>query len=192
MKIDLTLPISKDMWHAMRQQAIAVDEWERFGHLGTHFDVMDQEFPLEYCERRGRVFDVSHIRDRDIVLADIDVNRIREQDCVLFHTGWLKEKQYGTSEYFHASTTLASELIRWLVDKQVNLIGIDLAGIRPAAEHRDIDSYCAQHGTFIIENLYNLGALVRESASRELTVSTYPLRIHGVTGLPCRVVATLQ
>jgi kynurenine formamidase len=22
------------------------------GHLGTHFDVMDQEFPLEYVERK--------------------------------------------------------------------------------------------------------------------------------------------
>ena len=28
-----------------------------FGHLGTHFDVMNKEFPLEFIEREGIVLD---------------------------------------------------------------------------------------------------------------------------------------
>ena len=36
------------------------------GHLGTHFDVMDREFPLEYVKRKGLVFDVSQVSGRDI------------------------------------------------------------------------------------------------------------------------------
>ena len=28
------------------------------GHLGTHFDVMNREFPLEYIRRQAVVFDV--------------------------------------------------------------------------------------------------------------------------------------
>jgi hypothetical protein len=31
------------------------------GHLGTHFDVMNREFPLEYTRRNGIVFDVSDV-----------------------------------------------------------------------------------------------------------------------------------
>ena len=34
------------------------------GHLGTHFDVMNKEFPLEYTKRRAIVFDVSDVGDR--------------------------------------------------------------------------------------------------------------------------------
>ncbi len=36
------------------------------GHLGTHFDVMNKEFPLEYTRRKAYVFDVSAVRDREI------------------------------------------------------------------------------------------------------------------------------
>jgi len=69
MLIDLTLlvtpPMTRDaegsMTHAL------------FGHLGTHFDIMDQSFPLEYTERAGIVFDVSKITDRDIEISDIDL-----------------------------------------------------------------------------------------------------------------------
>ena len=36
------------------------------GHLGTHFDVMGKEFPLEYTRRKGIIFDVSTVKERDI------------------------------------------------------------------------------------------------------------------------------
>lgn len=38
------------------------------GHIGTHFDVMNKEFPLVYTRRKGIVFDVSSVCDRDIEL----------------------------------------------------------------------------------------------------------------------------
>ena len=36
------------------------------GHLGTHFDVMNKEFPLEYTRRAGIVFDVSSVWNRSV------------------------------------------------------------------------------------------------------------------------------
>lgn len=61
------------------------------GHLGTHFDVMDKEFPLEYTRRDGVVFDVSAIRERDISSADVDLSLVGKEMFVAFCTGFLRK-----------------------------------------------------------------------------------------------------
>lgn len=48
MKIDVTLEITPKMV----QDAQGHDKKSLSGHLGTHFDVMNKEFPLEYTQRR--------------------------------------------------------------------------------------------------------------------------------------------
>ena len=58
MKIDVTLEITPKMV----QDAQGHDKKSLSGHLGTHFDVMNKEFLLEYTQRRGIVFDVSGIK----------------------------------------------------------------------------------------------------------------------------------
>ena len=59
------------------------------GHLGTHFDVMDREFPLEYVKRKGLVFDVSQVSGRDIESGDIFLDRVEAGMFVAFFTGFL-------------------------------------------------------------------------------------------------------
>ena len=46
------------------------------GHFGTHFDVMGKEFPLDYTESNGIIFDVSDINNRDIEVDDIEIDEI--------------------------------------------------------------------------------------------------------------------
>ena len=59
---DLTLKITPEM--AKTAQG---NEKKAFGgHLGTHFDVMNKEFPIEYFRRKAVIFDVSKVNDRDI------------------------------------------------------------------------------------------------------------------------------
>ena len=56
--VDITLPITPEM-----REIAKSDERKGFaGHVGTHFDVMGKEFPLEYSERVGVVFDVSDVQ----------------------------------------------------------------------------------------------------------------------------------
>ena len=57
MLIDITLRITPKMV----EDAQGNEKKAMVGHLGTHFDVMNQEFPLEYITRRGVVFDVDHL-----------------------------------------------------------------------------------------------------------------------------------
>ena len=99
MYYDLTLCISPEM----RKDANGNDRFSLIGHLGTHFDVMDKEFPLEYLHRRAIVFDVSSIRNRDIGAEDIDMSLIQEDMFVGFFTGCAAE--FGYAEFLLLEST---------------------------------------------------------------------------------------
>lgn len=120
MKIDLTLGIGKELLSSTLKKAINEDKaFGSIGHLGTHFDVMDKEFPLDYIKRKGKIFNVSHIRNNEISLNDIDLNEIEENDFIIFYTGYLKETGYGTSEYLKDYPELSKELIDYLINKKL-------------------------------------------------------------------------
>lgn len=157
------------------------------GHLGTHFDVMEQVFPLEYTRREGIVWDVSAVRSRDIDIADIDERALQRGQFVAFYTGYLEEVGYGNKTYFADHPQLSDALITRLLDAGVSIIGIDCAGVRRGAEHTLTDRRCAACGTFVVENLCGLKAVL--DCGGRFTAHTYPLNYSGITGLPCRVLA---
>lgn len=183
MKIDITLKITPKMV----TDAQGNEKKTLVGHLGTHFDVMNKEFPLEYTERDGIVFDVSSITDRDIETNDINLDLIHENMFVGFYTGFIEEVGYGGSVYFKAHPQLSKKLIEALVEKNISIIGIDFAGVRRGAEHTPTDQYCADQGVFIIENLCNLRSVL--AYGMNFKAHTYPMNYAEMTGLPCRVVA---
>lgn len=185
MMIDITLQVTP----AMLQTAWANTSKSLVGHLGTHFDVMDKEFPLKYTELEAVVFDVSSIRDRDIDVSDINLDLVKENMFVAFHTAFINEVEYGTSEYFKTHPQLSNELIEALLDKKISIIGIDAGGIRRSKEHTPADQKCADHDVFVIENLCNLESVL--SKGQSFKAMTYPMRVSGITGLPCRVIAKI-
>lgn len=54
MKIDITLLVTPKMAKEAQENL----KKALTGHLGTHFDVMNKTFPLEYTELEGIVFDI--------------------------------------------------------------------------------------------------------------------------------------
>ena len=74
MLIDITLKITPKMVTSAQGN----EKKALVGHLGTHFDVMNKEFPLEYTERKGFVFDVSNVVGRDIDIVDIEHRSMRK------------------------------------------------------------------------------------------------------------------
>lgn len=183
MLIDITLKITPKMV----TDAQGNEKKALVGHLGTHFDVMNKEFPLEYTERKGIVFDVSNISNRDIELSDIELSKIEKDMFVAFYTGFIEKEEYGSAVYFKEHPQLSDELIDALLEKEISIIGIDFAGVRRGKEHTPKDQYCADRGVFIIENLCNLKEVLNNGAY--FIASTYPMNYVGMTGLPCRVVA---
>ncbi len=185
MKIDITLKITPKM----ATDAQGNERKALVGHLGTHFDVMNKEFPLEYTERKGIVFDVSGVKGRDIDIVDIDLNKVTNDMFVCFYTGFIEEEGYGTRKYFTEHPQLSKELLNALLQKNVSMIGVDFAGVRRGKEHTPTDQYCADHGVFIIENLCNLCSVLKNGTT--FIANTYPMNYAEMTGLPCRVVADI-
>lgn len=185
MLIDITLKITPKM----TKDAQGNQKKALVGHLGTHFDVMNKEFPLEYTRRKGVVFDVSEVSDRDIDISDIDLDAIESDMFVAFYTGFIEKIGYGSKVYFTEHPQLSNELIDVLLDKGVSIIGIDFAGVRRGKEHTPTDQRCADRGVFIIENLCNLKAVLDNSG--HFQANTYPMNYAEMTGLPCRVVAEI-
>lgn len=183
MLIDITLKITPEMMKAAQNE----ESKSLAGHIGTHFDVMDKEFPLEYTKRKGIVFDVSSVKERDICSDDIDIFKVEKDMFVAFYSGFIETEKYASKVYFSEHPQLSDELTDKLLEKEISIIGIDFAGVRRGAEHTPKDSYCADRGVFIIENLCNLKHLL--SISEYFTANTYPMNCTGLTGLPCRVIA---
>lgn len=185
MLIDITFKVTPEILKidpGTIQKALA-------GHTGTHFDVMNMEFPLEYTRRDGIVFDVSGVRERDISAEDIDLSRVEKGMFVAFCSNYIEEVGYGTPGYFSGSPQLSHELIDELLDRGVSIIALDFGGIRRGKEHTPKDQLCADRGTFVIENLCNLRALVERGG--RFTAHSYPMSYIGITGLPCRVIAEI-
>lgn len=185
MLLDITLQVTPQM----RRDAPEKDDRALVGHLGTHFDVMDKEFPLSYTRREGIVFDVSAIRGRDIEEKDISLDLVQEGQFVAFYTGYIDQEPYGTKTYFSEHPQLSHQLVDTLLDKGISIIGIDCSGIRRGKEHTPKDQLCADRGVFVVENLCNLQAVV--AAGGRFIAHTYPVNYSGMTGLPCRVIAEI-
>ena len=185
MLLDLTLRVTPEM----TADAQANERIARVGHLGTHFDVMDKEFPLEYTERPGIVFDLRGFAGEEIDLLQLDLDRVKAGDFVAFCTGYIEQVPYGSRAYFSGHPQLSERLIDQLLARRVAIIGVDFAGLRRGAQHTPTDRRCAERGTFVVENLCNLGSLARAIGPERRTFCTYPMNWAGLSGLPCRVVA---
>ena len=184
MFIDLTLPISIAEISGGEEYVRKIVE---AGHAGTHFDVMDKTFPIDSFRTNGKVVDVSHIRDREVEIADIADVDLGYGDMLIFYSGWVDELGYDTRhDYVLKSAELSDALVEHVVARGVKLIGVDAAGVQKPKKHAAVDQYCADRGVFIIENLANVRQLL--DLDRPFTVYTAPLNRTDLSGLPCRVV----
>jgi kynurenine formamidase len=181
MLIDLTVTVDK---HVVASMTVPT----KLGHLGTHFDVMDQEFPLECVKRVGRLIDITNIKNREVSLEDIQTS-VEKDEFVIFRTDYAIDIGYGAPNYNFKSAELSDEVVTYLLERGVSLIGVDAASIQRPAKHREVDERCAAQKVFVVENLCNLDALAKAAAGREFTMYCAPLKFRGLTGIPCRVVA---
>lgn len=184
--IDITTTVTTDLFAQARKN----ERMAFYGHVGTHFDVMNKVFPLEYMEREGIVFDVSAFgTEREITLTDSELAQVHAGMFVAFRTGFIEKEGYATSTYFREHPQLSFDLIHALLDRKVSIIGVDFAGVRRGKEHTPTDQLCADQGVFIVENLCNLAEVLHGKSVATFQAGTYPIKFEGQTGLPCRVVA---
>lgn len=184
--VDLTLQVKKTN-RVYKQAEVQVKKDIIMGHVGTHFDVYgDVQLPLEYMQTRGILFDVSHIKDREITLDDIDLDYVKPGDFVMIRTGSIEKHPYGSGLYFSHSTQFSWEVIQALAMERVCFIGIDAPDLRKGPEHVEADKLCLRYGTFVIENLTNLAQIKPNEVCKVMTMW---FEDPEATGVKCRVVA---
>ncbi|GAA0085832.1 cyclase family protein [Clostridium sp. CTA-7] len=152
-------------------------------NMGTHIDVIGVDVFIEN-ERLisdGIKFDVSSITDREIKLTDLDLSRVKEGVYVFFQTNY--DKYFEDEEKYNNHPEISMEVIEYLVDKKVNMIGIDALGLGRGRNHGLIDVYLGKHKSYTIENLANLDKIPEEG----FKVYCLPMKIEGIDGLPTRI-----
>jgi arylformamidase len=168
-------------------------------HLGTHIDA-----PLHHI-RGGKTIDQIEperfVGDAVIVAAPKsgpqpieveDVERAPERprpgDMVFFSTGCADH--YGTELYFK-HPYVSEALARWLVERQVSIVGVDFLSadmpyaMRPPGYTAPAHKILLGNEVLIIENLANLKGL----AGRRVRVFALPINVKGGDAGLARVVA---
>jgi kynurenine formamidase len=159
-------------------------------HAGTHVDgpmhltnsnTYIAGLPLESFTGKGIVIDV---RDQKKVgLSNEMRSRIKPDDIVLFFSGL--DKYFGEEDYFKDYPILDKELIDYLVEKRVKMIGLDWAS--PDHEPYPMHQILLKNNILILENLTNLDLLIDEP---DFEIFAFPLKINADSSI-VRVVARM-
>jgi len=161
---------------------LSADEYNNFRldiclHSGTHIDspmhLTDcrqyiSEWPLEPFIAEGCVLDV---RNQAVITMKAEYNAlVKENSIVLLYTGF--DAHYGTKEYYENSPCMDVEFCRFLIEKNVKMVGMDAPS--PDRYPFEIHKMLLKNNIFIMENLTNLDQLL--SVDR-FEVIAFPLKI---------------
>lgn len=170
------------------------------GHAGTHIDApyhlkadgmnLDQ-VPLERYIGPGLVIDLSKKGPgEDIDVRDLApyADRLKPGARLLLRTGW--DRHLGTPTYFdkEAIPKLTTDLMRWLNEKQVGLVGVDTPSVNPYLDKHKV-LFESGNPPVVLELLTNLDQL---PAGQEVFLICLPLKIREGDGSPVRAVALLE
>ena len=194
MLIDLTLPIDEqDKNNPFFNQKDGINV-ARLGHLGTHLDIMNvPNLDINRFIGPAKVVHVENIFNREIEPADFE-NKvdIQKGDFIIFKTDWLptyyETDYYVTGHPEAGHPELSDKTLEYLIQKEVNFIGIDAAGVKRREGHPKADMYCADHDVFVIENIINLNQLKQDT----FKFYCFPLPLKNSSGLPVRLIAEIQ
>jgi predicted dehydrogenase/kynurenine formamidase len=203
--IDLSLPIDNKLRGANITQlkTIERDGWNAttlalYSHCGTHMDAPRHFVPegatlnqqsLDVCCGPALVLDLRPIEQREL----ISVERlapwaaaIRPGTRILLCTDW--HKRLDTPEYRDALPRISAELARWLVERQVCLLGVEppsVADVNNVEELTTVHQILLRGGVTIVEGLANLDRL----SGPHVEFIALPLNIVGGDGCPVRAIA---
>ena len=211
--IDLTQPIFHTCpgWPTYKLTNVNMEGfWARDGfnaervdmntHTGTHLDApyhffpdgtTVEKMPLESFQGRGVVVDLRNIGRMPILASDLEpyADKIQKDDVVLLYTGWA-QKRSMSKEYLFEWPYITKEAAEWLAQKEIRCVCIDglSAGGWPEGTGAPPHIVLLGAGIVIIEEVYMDERLFEED---EWYITGYPLKLQGMGGSPCRVVATV-
>ncbi len=114
---------------------------------------------------------------------DGDCEEIKENDTIVFFTGW--ESQIEKDNYISDNPSLSSDAAKYLAEKKVNAVAIDSPSIDPGIDNSfKAHKILLSNNILIIENLCNL----EKFNSGRFTLIITPLKLIGISGSPVRAI----
>lgn len=157
-------------------------------HTATHVDLVYREksIALERMLGNGKLIDATRVSGDEIHLRDVENQvEVHRGDFVFFRTDW---SQFADTDKYYRHPELASDVLEWLISKEVNAVGIDALGLGRDRRHGDYDRLLVKNDIFVIENLVNLSAIPQKA----FRVHCFPLRIADIDAIPARVVVEVN
>jgi kynurenine formamidase len=204
--VDLSLPIDNGMRGVQIAPCTTIAEkgWNTttlslYSHCGTHMDApkhflgdgaatIDQQ-SLAVCCGPAKVVDLTPVLPCELITIERLCKRIaavEPGDRLLLRTDW--SKRLGTPDYRDALPRISRELARWLVEREVALVGVEppsVADVNDLREVTDVHQTLFRGNVVILEGLTNLDQL-RKPVVKLIAL---PLRIAGGDGSPVRAIA---
>ena len=207
--IDLTLEISEKIPtfqgspspHFIEWNSIDIDDYNLellflSTHTGTHIDA-----PYHFVKSGKKINEIEpsrflqnatliqikaksyySITKSDIIKFERKHGRIPNGGTVIFYTGW---NDNPSRKDFFANPGLSESAAKYLVSRNVNLVGID----SPSIDSGDDSKFTSHHillrgDVLILENLCNLSKL-----NKNFNLIALPLKLKNATGSPVRAIA---
>jgi kynurenine formamidase len=175
------------------ESSVNLSRIEMSVHTGTHMDAPFHFFndgetidrvPLGRCVGPARLIDLRGIAaGGEIRREHIEARATAplHGHAAILHTGW--SKQWGAPNYFSEHPSLAADAARFLVERGVQLVGVDMPSVdrAPHPAHQIL----LRAGVPIVENLTNLEAIGADL----FQLLVLPLKLAGRDGSPVRAAA---
>lgn len=210
--VDLTLTITPDItkvpvlpcpeFERLNEQSetsLQISEVTIATHVGTHFDAachavaggksIDQ-YDIETWFSTAVVCDVDADPLEPIGVDALEHARreLDDNDAVILRTGW---GAYIADERYHEHPYLETDLAEWLVDRNLDWVGMDLltpdmpSDLRPDGFTFPVHTTLLDADVLIGENFTNLESL----PAGPVEVAALPTKFAALDGAPARVVA---
>ena len=202
---DISIPITPDMPVWPGDPAVSMKRMSKIeegdnanvthislsAHTGTHVDAPFhflpdgatlESVPLEIMIGRAYVL---HLPDARLITADVlkQAEIPQRTRRLLFKTRnsdiWARDEKDFQTDF----VALSPDGAQYLVERGVQLVGIDYLSIAPYKESRPTHEILLKKGVFILEGI-NLTAVVQG----RYTLYCLPLNLQGVDGAPARAI----
>jgi len=210
--IDLTLTISESIpsfpgspkpqfisWSDLKDDGYNLELLFLSSHTGTHLDapyhfvkngLKINQIPLDRLVGNATIIKLkknknSAITKLDITLFEKRNGKISNHSSIFFFTGW--QKNLKKDNYFTENPGLAISAAKYLVSKNINLVGIDSPSIDLGKDKSfSVHHILSKNNILIVENLTNLNKI----SSKEFNFTILPLKLKDATGSPVRAITS--
>jgi len=177
-----------------------------YTHSGTHIDAPKHfsekgysldEIPLSKLVGPGVVLSIpkkelGEITAEDLDKAALDVN-FKKGDIVIINTGW--HKNWKHPDYSIKFPGIVKSAAEWLVEHDVNMVGVDWICIDHPSQTDMGDSSWIAHRIVLSNNIpviENVGGQLDEVTNQRIEVMALPVKVVNGDGFPIRIVAALN